>query len=147
MKYIYCSISLLGCFCILLLGSCKKKPVAPKPTLEGQWKADSLHTASYSSGNVLGPVSTLLAAPNTTLTFSASTLTDMGSLGLGGSSTNPVTYNYTRTGTSITISHPTVNTQYTGSVKVLTNDRLQLEFVRPAGFGGGLLYTEAFYSR
>jgi hypothetical protein len=132
---------------LLFSSGCKKKHVAPEPVLEGKWKADSLHTASYSSTNVLGPISTLLAAPNTTLTFSTTTLTDTGSLGFGGSSTSPVTYAYTRSGTSITITHPTVAIQYTGAVKTLTNNRLQLEFVRPAGFGGGLLYTAVFYSR
>jgi hypothetical protein len=147
MKHIYHIVSLLSCLSLLFFGSCKKKPVAPKPVLEGQWRADSLHTASYSSTNVLGPVSTLLAAPNTTLTFSATTLTDRGSLGLGGSSTNPVTYNYTRNGTSIILSHPTVAIQYTGVVKKLTDNRLQLEFIRPAALGGSLIYTEAFYSK
>lgn len=147
MKSVYSAICLLGCFFFLFFSSCKKKPVAPKPVLEGQWKADSLHTASYSSTNVLGPISTLLAAPNTNLTFSATTLTDTGSLGLGGSSTNPVTYNYTRNGTSITISRPTVSVQYTGVVKNLTDNRLQLEFVRPAAIGGSFTYTEAFYSK
>ena len=145
MKHIYLIVSFLICFSTLLLGSCKKNPAAPSPTLEGQWKADSLHIAIYSSTNVLGPTSTLLAAPNTTLTFSASTLT--GSLGLGGSSTAPVTYNYTRSGTSITVSHPTVSIQQTGSVKALTNNRLQLEFVRPATFGSSRTYVETFYSR
>ena len=147
MKHICLIISFILCSSILFFGSCKKNPAAPNPTLEGQWKADSLHIAIYSSTNVLGPTRTLLAAPNTTLTFSASTLTDTGSLGLGGSSTAPVTYNYTRSGTSITVSHPTVNMQQTGSVKALTNNRLQLEFVRPATFGSSRTYVETFYSR
>jgi hypothetical protein len=147
MKSIYQASSLLGCSFFLLLSSCDKKPVAPIPTLEGAWKADSLHSASYSSSNVIGPISTLLAAPNTTLVFNASTLTDVGSLGLGGTSTNPITYNYTRSGNALTVTHPTVTLQYTGAINVLTDHRLQLSFVKPAGFGNSLQYVEAFYSR
>lgn len=143
-----CILGLISGSLVTLLSGCKKEePVVSEPSLAGVWQADSLHLATV-SGNVTGPTTTLLPTPNTTLTITGSTFSDVGSLGLGGTAASPAVYTYTRNSNSITLSNSSGSMQYTGTINALTDHRLQLAFVRPVGLSGtSLQYQEVFYSR
>lgn len=144
----FSSIGLAGCLVALLHSGCKKDAAAtPEPSLEGTWRADSLHIASISN-NVTGPTTTLLTSPATVLTISSTTFSDAASLSMGGTPTAPVVFTYTRSGNSITLSNSSGSSHTTGTIHVLTDHRLQLAFVRPVGVSTPTLqYQEVFYSR